>query len=130
MKEKELFEKLFFAATEKEVDRIINNNPEIFNQNNWYPYGDNESFFGVIENQQASPVPALVEKITNSIDAILTRKCYEAGITLKLYIKYGREMKSITSCNHPFQELHFLFHLWDFEHHPYILELNEYVREK
>lgn len=80
MKEKELFEKLFFAATEKEVDRIINDNPEIFNQNNWYPYGDNESFFGVIENQQASPVPALVEKITNSIDAILTRKCYEAGI--------------------------------------------------
>ncbi len=80
MREKELFEKLFFASTESEVDQIIQSYPDIFKQENWYPYGDNESFFGVIENQQASPVPALVEKITNSIDAILTRKCYEAGI--------------------------------------------------
>jgi len=37
----------------------------------------------VIENQQASPVPALVEKITNSIDAILMRRCYEEGIDPK-----------------------------------------------
>ena len=80
MNEKELFEKLFYSSTEKDVDDIINSQPEIFRQENWHPYGDNESFYGVIENQQASPVPALVEKITNSIDAILTRKCFEAGI--------------------------------------------------
>lgn len=80
MSEKELFEKLFNAPTEDEVDKVIQTYPDIFKQENWFPLGDNESFFGVIENQQASPVPALVEKITNSIDAILTRKCYEAGI--------------------------------------------------
>jgi hypothetical protein len=80
MNEKELFEKLFHAYNEKETDEVILLNPEIFKQENWYPFGENESFFGVIENQQASPVPALIEKITNSIDAILTRKCYEAGI--------------------------------------------------
>lgn len=39
-----------------------------------------KSDFGVIENQQSSPVAALIEKITNSIDAILMRKCFEAGI--------------------------------------------------
>lgn len=77
---KDLFFKLFLSQTESEVDQIIQSYPDIFKQDNWYPYGENESFFGVIENQQASPVPALVEKITNSIDAILTRKCYEAGI--------------------------------------------------
>ena len=77
---KKLFFDLFFSKNEKEVDRVIESYKEVFKQENWYPYGDNESYFGVIENQQASPIPALVEKITNSIDAILTRKCYEAGI--------------------------------------------------
>ena len=43
----------------------------------------NDSNFGVIENQQSSPIAALIEKITNSIDAILMKKCYEAGIDPK-----------------------------------------------
>ncbi len=77
---KQLFFSLFNSKNEEEVNYVIEANPEIFRQENWQPYGENESFFGVIENQQASPVPALIEKITNSIDAILTRKCYEAGI--------------------------------------------------
>ena len=44
------------------------------------PYGQNESNFGVVENQQSSPIPALIEKITNGIDAILMRACIEQGI--------------------------------------------------
>lgn len=80
---KKLFELLFYSKTEEEVDNVIQSHHGIFKQENWYPYGDDESFFGVIENQQASPVPALIEKITNSIDAILTRKCYEYSIDPK-----------------------------------------------
>lgn len=77
---KVLFFKLYNSSNEEEVENVIKTYPNIFNQKNWHPYGENESFFGVIENQQASPIPALVEKITNSIDAILTKKCLEAGI--------------------------------------------------
>lgn len=36
--------------------------------------------FGIVRGQQSNPIAALVEKVTNSIDAILTRKCLEAGI--------------------------------------------------
>ncbi len=79
----ELFFRLFNSKNESEVEKVIQDYPKIFSQSNWQPYGDDESFFGVIENQQASPIPALIEKITNSIDAILTRKCYEAGIDPK-----------------------------------------------
>ena len=79
----ELFNKLYFSSTETEVEKVIQNNTDIFNQSNWFPLGENESLYGVIENQQASPIPALIEKITNSIDAILTKKCYEAGIDPK-----------------------------------------------
>ncbi|MFV2016540.1 MAG: hypothetical protein ACC656_14005 [Candidatus Heimdallarchaeota archaeon] len=83
METDKLFFELFNAKNEEAVDQVIKSNPSIFKQNNWYPYRENKSYFGVIENQQASPIPALIEKITNSIDAILTRKCYEAGIDPK-----------------------------------------------
>ena len=49
----------------------------------WFPLGGNENNFGVIENQQASPIAALIEKLTNSIDAILMRRCIEVGIDPK-----------------------------------------------
>ena len=78
----QLFGQFYKADTEEDIDRVVQtleSDPSI----SWTPYGDNESFFGVIENQQASPVPALVEKITNSIDAILMRRCYEEGIDPK-----------------------------------------------
>ena len=78
-----LFELLFNAHTEDEVTFIIEKHLQIFKNENWYPLGKNSSNFGVIENQQSNPIAALIEKITNSIDAVLTRKCYEAGIDPK-----------------------------------------------
>lgn len=80
MNEKELFEKLFYAPTEDDVDKIISDNAHIFKDENWHPLGGDEKMFGIVRGQQSNPIAALVEKLTNSIDAILTRKCYEAGI--------------------------------------------------
>lgn len=80
MKAEKLFWELYRAETEKDVDRIISNHQEIFSQENWKPYGDEPNNFGVIENQQDNPIAALIEKITNSIDAILMKRCYEEGI--------------------------------------------------
>lgn len=80
---RQLFNKLFFAQTEQELDNIINTYPDIFKPENWHPLGGHENNFGVIENQQAAPIAALIEKITNSIDAVLMKKCLEAGIDPK-----------------------------------------------
>ncbi len=77
---RQLFFDLYNASVEKEVDDVLNNYGIIQNPSNWRPYGGNESNFGVIENQQASPIPALIEKITNGIDAILMRRSYEQSI--------------------------------------------------
>lgn len=77
---KALFLKLYNAKTEEELDILLHKYPDIFHNKNWTPIGNNESNYGIIENQQSNPIAALVEKVTNSIDAILTRKCLENGI--------------------------------------------------
>lgn len=49
----------------------------------WKPYGGNLNNAGTFENQQSSPENALVEKLTNSIDAILMKECMIRGIEPK-----------------------------------------------
>lgn len=83
MNNEQLFWALFNAHTEAAVDQIIEENPDTFVPQNWNPFGDSLSNFGVVENQQASPIPALVEKVVNSLDAILMRRCLESGIDPK-----------------------------------------------
>lgn len=83
MNVRQLFNRLYFAQTEQELDKIINTYPNLFKPENWYPLGDNDNNFGVIENQQSAPIAALIEKITNSIDAVLMKKCLESGIDPK-----------------------------------------------
>ena len=80
---RQLFNDLYFAKGEDDVDKVINRRPEVFNKENWYPLGGNENNFGVIENQQSNPIAALIEKITNSIDAVLMKKCLESGVDPK-----------------------------------------------
>ena len=78
-----LFNRLYLAQTENDIDKIINAHPYIFKPENWSPLGGHENNFGVIENQQSAPIAALIEKITNSIDAVLMKKCLAAGIDPK-----------------------------------------------
>lgn len=80
---RELFFKLYRSATEEDVSIVIASHPEIFKEENWFPLGGDENKFPIVRNQQSNPIAALVEKVTNSIDAILVRKCYEAGIDPK-----------------------------------------------
>lgn len=79
----ELFFRLYLANGETEVQRIVSGDPLLSNGANWQPYGDNKGNFGTFENQQPNPIPALVEKLTNSIDSLLLRECRVRGIDPK-----------------------------------------------
>jgi hypothetical protein len=61
MDAKELLIKLVSANDEEEVENIIWNNPILNSNRNWQPYGDNETNFNTILNQQGRSVQALVE---------------------------------------------------------------------
>src|SRR5438093_967124 len=74
-----LFQDLFQAQSESAIQRVLEGRQSLA----WVPLGGNENNFGVIENQQASPVAALIEKITNCIDAILMRRSFEEGVNPK-----------------------------------------------
>ena len=83
MNVRQLFKKLYLAQTESDIDKIINTRLDIFTPENWHPLGGSENNFGIIENQQSTPIAALIEKITNSIDAVLMKKCLLADINPK-----------------------------------------------
>ena len=81
---KNLFKSLYIAPNEDAVDSVFNDYSQILrNPDNWMPLGGNENNYGIVENQQSSPIAALIEKITNSIDATLMKKCYELDIDPK-----------------------------------------------
>ena len=83
MNVEQLFWDLYRAPVEKDVEEVLKRYSLHDNSGNWRPYGGTESNFSIVENQQASPIPALIEKITNGIDAILMRRCLEEGIDPK-----------------------------------------------
>lgn len=80
---KALFWALYSSPNENDVNAILTREQMLASSMTWHPLGQNESNFGVIENQQSNPVAAIVEKLTNSIDATLMRRCYEEGINPK-----------------------------------------------
>ena len=75
MNSRELALKLAAAETETEVIDILKQNNCWNDLNRWQPYGQNENNFSIIGNQQSSADAALVEKLVNSVDAILMKEC-------------------------------------------------------
>jgi hypothetical protein len=76
---KEILLKLIEATTQEEVTHLIGTH-EFFKKATWVPYGGQANNAGTIKAQAADPVGALVEKITNGIDALLIRMCWDKKI--------------------------------------------------
>lgn len=83
VKNEKIFLDLFNTHSEEELDLMLTNYPTFNDAKNWLPYGGNKGNFGTFESQQNNPVPALIEKITNSIDATLIKDARLNGIDPK-----------------------------------------------
>ena len=81
---KNLFYKIYQCNSYSALYELVHSDSLLNNPVNWKPYGDNRNNCGTFENQQSKPEAALVEKLTNSIDAILTKECLIRGIDPKL----------------------------------------------
>ena len=71
---------LLQAETEDEVLDILSKAGLWDDISCWTDYGGMEMNRSIVGNQQSSPVAALVEKLINSIDAVLTAGCLKSGI--------------------------------------------------
>jgi len=75
---KKIFSEILKCQTSEELEKIVKQ--EKLDQEGWLPYGGRENNVGTVDGQMREADNALMEKITNSIDAILMRRCYEEGI--------------------------------------------------
>ncbi|MCX6682198.1 MAG: hypothetical protein NTY71_04350 [Methanoregula sp.] len=77
---KQLCINLAKAESEEEVIALLKkagywDKPEV-----WNNFGDNENNFATIGNQQSRPEAAIVEKLINSVDAVLMAECLSRNI--------------------------------------------------
>jgi hypothetical protein len=68
------------AEKENEVIEILKNAGYWGDYIYWKPYGGNENNYSIIGNQQSNADAALVEKLINSVDAVLMKECMVRGI--------------------------------------------------
>jgi len=68
------------ADTQEEVINILKKANYWDDKKAWRVYGDNPINFSIIGNQQNAADSALVEKLVNSVDAVLMRECLKLGI--------------------------------------------------
>lgn len=67
------------ADSEEEIKKILNE--YAFDETtDWKALGNSPTNWSIAGNQQNKPVPALIEKLTNSIDAVLLNACKERNI--------------------------------------------------
>ena len=74
---------LLYAESEQTVIRLLKHYGYWHNDTAWRLYGDIENNWSTIGNQQSHPVAAMVEKLVNSIDAVLMRECLQRGIPVE-----------------------------------------------
>jgi len=80
MDNKELAIALAKCESEKEIIKILKDLKLWDNPDLWRSFGDNDNNWSTIGNQQSEADAALVEKIVNSIDALLMKECLKRGI--------------------------------------------------
>lgn len=83
MNNKQLCINLAYCDSEQNVIKLLKGEGYWDDVNAWRYYGDNENNFATIGNQQSRPETAIVEKIINSVDAVLMAECLSKGIDPK-----------------------------------------------
>jgi hypothetical protein len=73
MPDKTYCQRLVEAEEEEEVTAVIENIQHAYDVE-WVPIGRQENNYGVVESQASSPLGALTELISNSIDAVLRKR--------------------------------------------------------
>jgi hypothetical protein len=72
---KKICDELLRAESEQEVTQVLEQH-QLLDPRHWKPLGNMPNNRSIVNNQQQDPTGALVEKIINSEDAMLTKECF------------------------------------------------------
>jgi len=78
---KKLCIELALSEKESQIIQILSKHGYWQDNSVWQNYGDTENNFSVVGNQQSKPEAALVEKLINSVDAVLMSECLSREIS-------------------------------------------------
>jgi len=91
-----LFSELIYTQNTNELTKVLKNYDLWENEDMWRYYGDIDNNAGQVHGQQSQPVKAFVEKISNSIDAILVLMCRKSGFEPTDWDKVPRTVADAT----------------------------------
>lgn len=80
MQLKDLCLALVHCESEEEVIEILKREKYWDRPENWQLFGQDENNYSIIGNQQSKPESAIVEKIINSVDAMLMGECLKQDV--------------------------------------------------
>ena len=80
MESKRICFRILRAESEREVEIIVESEPELADASNWHPIDGRDTNFNVVTNQASTGSKALTELCTNMVDAILMKHAHEMGI--------------------------------------------------
>lgn len=80
MQPKDLCLALVQCETEDEVIELLKKEKFWDRLEDWQKFGEDENNYSIIGNQQNKPESAIVEKIINSVDAMLMGECLRQGV--------------------------------------------------
>ena len=75
-----IFSELLKTTNADDLINVLKKNNLWNDHKKWRYYGDIDNNVGQVHGQQSEPVKAFVEKLTNSIDAILVLMCKKSGL--------------------------------------------------
>ena len=74
--------RILYAESEREVETIVESEPELADTSNWHPIDRRDTNFNVVTNQASTGSKALTELCTNMVDAVLMKHAHVRGVSL------------------------------------------------
>ena len=82
MQSKRVCSRILRAESEREVETIVESEPDLAEASNWRPIDGRDTNFNVVTNQASTGSKALTELCTNMVDAVLMKHAHERGVEL------------------------------------------------
>ena len=77
MESRDVCFRILRAESEREVETVVESEPELAEDSNWHPIDGRDTNFNVVTDQASTGSKALTELCTNMVDAVLMKHAHQ-----------------------------------------------------